>query len=229
MEGLRRCLPARARTRTHVRARGQTRPRASHACPLGRSQCERVRVRCVLTVLCSPRSVEGVLLVHKHKHPHVLLLQQQIGKQNIYKLPGGRIKPGNPLGRGERGMLRCMGTTAMPHARARTPHFSTPASSRGPPHARNPPSRAGETEMDGLIRKLRSHLAPSNKGSDAKWEIGEEMATWWRPNFGVRRCALGRRLYRESLDPGDPEMPCIERRWQLCRTHSLIVGLFCLS
>ena len=42
----------------------------------------------------SPRTVEGVMLVHKHKHPHVLLLQQQIGKQNIYKLPGGRIKPG---------------------------------------------------------------------------------------------------------------------------------------
>ena len=40
------------------------------------------------------RSVEGVLLVHQHKHPHVLLLQQQFGKQNIYKLPGGRIKPG---------------------------------------------------------------------------------------------------------------------------------------
>eukprot|EP00494_Astrolonche_serrata_P014941 UN15083 len=36
------------------------------------------------------RHVEGVLLVHKHKHPHVLLLQ--IG--NIYfKLPGGRLPP----------------------------------------------------------------------------------------------------------------------------------------
>lgn len=37
------------------------------------------------------RSVEGVLLVHDHNHPHVLLLQ--VG-QSFFKLPGGRLRPG---------------------------------------------------------------------------------------------------------------------------------------
>uniref|UniRef100_A0AC34FYY5 Cleavage and polyadenylation specificity factor subunit 5 n=1 Tax=Panagrolaimus sp. ES5 TaxID=591445 RepID=A0AC34FYY5_9BILA len=37
------------------------------------------------------RSVEGVLLVHEHSLPHVLLLQ--IG-QSFYKLPGGELQPG---------------------------------------------------------------------------------------------------------------------------------------
>ena len=34
------------------------------------------------------KSVEGVLLVHVHQHPHVLLLK--IG-ENFYKLPGGKV------------------------------------------------------------------------------------------------------------------------------------------
>jgi len=37
------------------------------------------------------RTVDGVLLVHQHRHPHVLLLQ--IGN-TFFKLPGGRLKPG---------------------------------------------------------------------------------------------------------------------------------------
>jgi len=37
------------------------------------------------------RSVEGVMVVHQHNHPHVLLLQ--IGG-TFFKLPGGRLKPG---------------------------------------------------------------------------------------------------------------------------------------
>ena len=36
-------------------------------------------------------SVEGVLLVQEHGHPHVLLLQ--IGN-TFFKLPGGRLRPG---------------------------------------------------------------------------------------------------------------------------------------
>eukprot|EP00270_Netrium_digitus_P008813 TRINITY_DN2653_c0_g1_i1.p1 TRINITY_DN2653_c0_g1~~TRINITY_DN2653_c0_g1_i1.p1 ORF type:complete len:223 (+),score=48.46 TRINITY_DN2653_c0_g1_i1:54-671(+) len=36
-------------------------------------------------------SVEGILLVHEHNHPHILLLQ--IGN-TFFKLPGGRLKPG---------------------------------------------------------------------------------------------------------------------------------------
>lgn len=37
------------------------------------------------------RTVEGVILVHKHRTIHVLLLQPT---PNFYKLPGGRLKPG---------------------------------------------------------------------------------------------------------------------------------------
>ncbi|CAI5460660.1 unnamed protein product [Closterium sp. Yama58-4] len=36
-------------------------------------------------------SVEGIILVHHHNHPHILLLQ--IGN-SFFKLPGGRLKPG---------------------------------------------------------------------------------------------------------------------------------------
>eukprot|EP00286_Rhodomonas_abbreviata_P022133 CAMPEP_0181317326 /NCGR_PEP_ID=MMETSP1101-20121128/16409_1 /TAXON_ID=46948 /ORGANISM="Rhodomonas abbreviata, Strain Caron Lab Isolate" /LENGTH=205 /DNA_ID=CAMNT_0023424713 /DNA_START=21 /DNA_END=638 /DNA_ORIENTATION=+ len=79
------------------------------------------------------RTVEGVLLVHQHKHPHVLLLQ--IGS-SFFKLPGGRMKP-------------------------------------------------GETEIEGLKRKLVNKLAPPNTDPPdlPQWEVGEELATWWRPNF----------------------------------------------
>ena len=37
------------------------------------------------------RSVEGVLVVHEHGLPHVLLLQ--LGP-NFFKLPGGELNPG---------------------------------------------------------------------------------------------------------------------------------------
>ncbi len=37
------------------------------------------------------RSVDGVMLVFEHNHPHVLLLQ--LGNA-FFKLPGGRLRPG---------------------------------------------------------------------------------------------------------------------------------------
>eukprot|EP01120_Amphizonella_sp_Union-15-10_P009557 TRINITY_DN3645_c0_g1_i5.p1 TRINITY_DN3645_c0_g1~~TRINITY_DN3645_c0_g1_i5.p1 ORF type:complete len:223 (+),score=34.96 TRINITY_DN3645_c0_g1_i5:71-739(+) len=77
------------------------------------------------------RTVEGVLLVHQHGHPHVLLLQ--IGN-TFFKLPGGRLKP-------------------------------------------------GEDDVEGLKRKLTNKLAPTLANYKPKWEIGELLATWWRPNF----------------------------------------------
>ncbi|KAJ8425262.1 hypothetical protein Cgig2_025370 [Carnegiea gigantea] len=40
-------------------------------------------------------SVEGILLVQEHNHPHILLLQ--IGN-TFCKLPGGRLKPGENVG-----------------------------------------------------------------------------------------------------------------------------------
>ncbi|KAG6468241.1 hypothetical protein ZIOFF_072814 [Zingiber officinale] len=76
-------------------------------------------------------SVEGILLVQEHNHPHILLLQ--IGN-TFCKLPGGRLKP-------------------------------------------------GENEIEGLKRKLSSKLAPSSASFQPNWQIGECVATWWRPNF----------------------------------------------
>jgi hypothetical protein len=37
------------------------------------------------------RSVEAVLLVHNHGHPHILLLQKP---DQSFKLPGGWLRPG---------------------------------------------------------------------------------------------------------------------------------------
>ncbi|EKX42304.1 hypothetical protein GUITHDRAFT_88112 [Guillardia theta CCMP2712] len=84
------------------------------------------------------RTVEGVLIVHQHKHPHVLLLQ--VGAHQIFRLPGGRLRP-------------------------------------------------GETEEDGLKRKLINKLAPPDfkEEEPLPWEVGEELATWWRPNFDSRQ------------------------------------------
>ncbi|KAI7835261.1 hypothetical protein COHA_010837, partial [Chlorella ohadii] len=37
------------------------------------------------------RSVDAVLVVHEHGHPHVLVLQMGA---SFFKLPGGRLRPG---------------------------------------------------------------------------------------------------------------------------------------
>lgn len=52
------------------------------------------------------RSVEGVLIVQEHNHPHILLLQ---AGQNFFKLPGGRLRPGEDGGwlPGTRPSLMC--------------------------------------------------------------------------------------------------------------------------
>mmetsp|Transcript_28768 Transcript_28768/g.81019 ORF Transcript_28768/g.81019 Transcript_28768/m.81019 type:complete len:235 (+) Transcript_28768:177-881(+) len=77
------------------------------------------------------RSVEGILLVQEHNHPHVLLLQ--IGN-TFFKLPGGRLRP-------------------------------------------------GESEVDGLKRKLVNNLSPVEQSLATDWEIGDCAGVYWRPNF----------------------------------------------
>lgn len=37
------------------------------------------------------RSVEGVVLVQEHNHPHVLMIQMGV---TFFKLPGGRLRAG---------------------------------------------------------------------------------------------------------------------------------------
>jgi cleavage and polyadenylation specificity factor subunit 5 len=77
------------------------------------------------------QTVEGILLVHNHGHPHILLMQ--IGSA-FFKIPGGTLRP-------------------------------------------------GESEISGLKRKLSRKLGSTIKDYVPDWEIGDLVATWWRPNF----------------------------------------------
>ncbi|KAK7303981.1 hypothetical protein RJT34_14940 [Clitoria ternatea] len=75
--------------------------------------------------------VQAVLLVELFKHPHLLLLQV---RNSIYKLPGGRLRP-------------------------------------------------GESDTDGLKRKLARKLSVNEDGGGSEWEVGECLGMWWRPDF----------------------------------------------
>jgi len=67
------------------------------------------------------RTVEGILLVQEHNHPHVLLLQ--LG-QSFFKLPGGRLRAGEEGGEQTREPGRvCVLAGAAPVA----PHICCPA------------------------------------------------------------------------------------------------------
>ncbi|XP_061359739.1 pre-mRNA cleavage factor Im 25 kDa subunit 1 [Gastrolobium bilobum] len=77
--------------------------------------------------------VEAVIVVELFKHPHLLLLQI---KNSIFKLPGGRLRP-------------------------------------------------GESDTNGLKRKLARKLSVSEDGYGAEWEVGECLGMWWRPDFEI--------------------------------------------
>nr|CAN74801.1 hypothetical protein VITISV_006288 [Vitis vinifera] len=104
-------------------------------------------------------SVEAILLVQEHNHPHILLLQ--IGN-TFCKLPGGRLKPGengailDPLLR-----LLCMCIHVC------MSYFFLKIFA----------------EIEGLKRKLSSKLAANSLALQPDWQIGECVAIWWRPNF----------------------------------------------
>ncbi|XP_024017120.1 pre-mRNA cleavage factor Im 25 kDa subunit 1 [Morus notabilis] len=75
--------------------------------------------------------VEAVILVELFKHPHLLLLQV---RNSIFKLPGGRLRP-------------------------------------------------GESDIDGLKRKLSRKLSANENSGGVDWEVGECLGKWWRPDF----------------------------------------------
>ncbi|XP_034699022.1 pre-mRNA cleavage factor Im 25 kDa subunit 1 isoform X2 [Vitis riparia] len=75
--------------------------------------------------------VVAVILVELFKHPHLLLLQV---KNSFFKLPGGRLRP-------------------------------------------------GESEINGLKRKLSRKLSVNEDGDGSDWEVGECLGMWWRPDF----------------------------------------------
>ncbi|KAL6984631.1 Pre-mRNA cleavage factor Im 25 kDa subunit 1 [Sarracenia purpurea var. burkii] len=43
--------------------------------------------------------------------------------------------------------------------------------------------RPGESDIDGLKRKLSSKLSPNEESSGLDWEVGECLGMWWRPGF----------------------------------------------
>lgn len=63
----------------------------------GRTVCEKLRR--AYTQRGMRRSVGGVMLVHEHNFPHVLLLQRSDGKGEFI-LPGGRLRPGESFEQG---------------------------------------------------------------------------------------------------------------------------------
>ncbi|KAL5572424.1 hypothetical protein UlMin_022021 [Ulmus minor] len=75
--------------------------------------------------------VEAVVVVELFKHPHLLLLQV---RNSIFKLPGGRLRP-------------------------------------------------GESDIDGLKRKLSRKLSVNENGDGIDWEVGECLGIWWKPDF----------------------------------------------
>ena len=115
-----------------------------------------------------------MMLVFEHNHPHVLLLQ--LGNA-FFKLPGGRLRPG------EDGVWG--------HAPARLPCCSAPVQIVvGTPkqwsmhHAACCGSLL-HAEMEGLKRKLTNNMAPEAASLRPAWDVGECIATFWRPNFDV--------------------------------------------
>eukprot|EP01094_Clydonella_sp_ATCC50884_P025857 TRINITY_DN6940_c0_g1_i1.p1 TRINITY_DN6940_c0_g1~~TRINITY_DN6940_c0_g1_i1.p1 ORF type:complete len:200 (+),score=50.47 TRINITY_DN6940_c0_g1_i1:168-767(+) len=62
-------------------------------------------------------TVEGVLLVHQHNHPHILLLQ--VGN-SFFKLPGGKLRPGEGA---EDGLKRKLTSKLAPEYEGYTPDW----------------------------------------------------------------------------------------------------------
>ena len=123
------------------------------------------------------RTVEGVLVVHDHGHPHILMLQIANAFFKLYVLilffvlphsffprPGDYLKPGEDELEGLKRRL--------------DERLAPPSDSR---------------------QFNASH------GIDNDWEIGDCLAQWWRPNFEtfmVRDLLLGpRRLSSNALPP----------------------------
>ncbi|OVA04478.1 Cleavage/polyadenylation specificity factor subunit 5 [Macleaya cordata] len=80
--------------------------------------------------------VAAVMLVELFNQPHLLVLQV---RNSFFKLPGGRLRP-------------------------------------------------GESDIEGLKRKLSSKLSSNENGIDNDWEVGECLGMWWRPDFETSLC-----------------------------------------
>jgi cleavage and polyadenylation specificity factor subunit 5 len=107
------------------------------------------------------RTVEGILVVHDHGHPHILMLQIANAFFKLYVFHSAADH-----------------TTLTDLPRC---HPSRPGDYLKP----------GEDEIEGLKRRLDDRLAPptesrqfnASHGVNNEWEIGDCLAQWWRPNF----------------------------------------------
>lgn len=123
-------------------------------------------------------SVEGILLVHLHRHPHVILLKQtsrrardadglravppsNTNAEVTYRLPGGRCRRGEAE---ESCLLRKLGQHLLNEAKLQ----------RGEAEAAS--AAASDTVVDVTM--------PHNTSKAGSFfRIGEVMATWYRPHF----------------------------------------------
>ena len=82
-------------------------------------------------------------------------------------------------------------------------------------------STSGETEKAGLLRKLSSKMAPTDQRvNDMKWEIGQELSTWWRPSYtdDVYPCVS------PHAEPCVDHDPWCRRRTPNCQTQPYTLG-----
>ena len=104
----------------------------------------------------------ATLQVHQHSHPHVLLLQIS----NTWKLPGGRLRPGED---GEHGLVsslqRCLcQSVAFAHISSHHEQFVSHFS-------KSHQQRWSAAEVEGLKRKLISSLSPTSSSLITDWEV----------------------------------------------------------
>ncbi|KAG5476333.1 hypothetical protein LSCM1_04035 [Leishmania martiniquensis] len=123
-------------------------------------------------------SVEGVLLVHLHRHPHVLLMKQinartrdadgmrtvppsNTNAEVTYRLPGGRCRRGEAE---ESCLLRKLGRHLLNEAKA-------PAAA---------PAGGNTGSSDTVVDVGVTHTATK---AGSCFRVGEALATWYRPHF----------------------------------------------
>mmetsp|Transcript_6719 Transcript_6719/g.28749 ORF Transcript_6719/g.28749 Transcript_6719/m.28749 type:complete len:300 (-) Transcript_6719:547-1446(-) len=89
----------------------------------------------------------------------------------------------------KRGMRRSVGAVLLLQNH-RFPHILLLQSSKRPKSFVLPGGRLrpGENDVDGLMRKLQSKLSPpAEVATPPEFEIGEQIATWYSPDFSERR------------------------------------------
>lgn len=124
-------------------------------------------------------SVEGILLVHLHRHPHIILMKQtsqrardadglravppsNTNAEVTYRLPGGRCRRGESE---ESCLLRKLGRHLLNEAKM--PSGATEAATAA-------------ASSDTVVDVTMTHTA--SKASNF-FRVGEVMATWYRPHF----------------------------------------------